>query len=71
MSGVTRSPAVPIRAAASLGGGVTRRWLAVCAALAGAAHYGLATGFEGLGAPHPMIVLAALAIGADVRRLAP
>ncbi len=71
MSGVARSPAVPIRAAASLGGGVTRRWLAVCAALAGAAHYGLATGFEGLGAPHPMIVLAALAIGADVRRLAP
>ena len=43
----------------------------MCAALAGAAHYGLATGSEGLGAPHPMIVLVALAIGADIRRLAP
>ncbi len=71
MSGVAQSPAVPIGAAAAPGAAVARRWLVVCAALAGAAHYGLATGFDGFDAPHPMILLAALAIGADVRRLTP
>ncbi len=50
-------------------GGIGRNWLLACAALAGVAHYCLATGPDGFGAPNPMLVLAAIAIVADVRRL--
>ncbi len=67
MSDVARSPG----ASAAGGGEVTRPLLLACAALAAAAHYALAAGVAGVGAPDPMVVLAALAIGADVRRLPP
>lgn len=56
----------PLQAAS---GDVGRAWLLACAALAGVAHFCLATGLDGFGAPHPMLVLAAVAIVADVRRL--
>ena len=61
--------AIPDTAFAICDTDASRLWLLCCAATAAAAHWVLATGTAGAALPHPMVLLAILALAADLAKL--